>query len=315
MVFGASSEHSVAMTFVQVTEVGARDGLQNEPTVLSTQVRTQLVQRLARTGVRRVEAVSFVHPRLVPAMAGAEDILAALHGAEREPGVFYSGLVLNRKGFDRAVTAGVDVINYSFPVSEGFAARNQNTTVDAGISAGHEIVAAAREAGIPVVVTLSTSFGCPFDGAVPGARTLSVAERVMQVPPDEICLGDTIGVAVPLQVRQLSAGLLAMGATPAMHFHNTRGTGIANALAAVDAGVVRLDASVGGTGGCPFAPRATGNIATEDLGYLLAGMGVETGIDLDAVIETNAWLSGHLGRELPSMVARAGVPQWFPAPP
>lgn len=300
------------MTFVQVTEVGARDGLQNESTVLGPEVRAELVRRLARTGVPRVEAVSFVHPKLVPAMAGAEQIMADL-GSCRTDGVLLSGLVLNRTGFDRAVAAGVDVVNYSFPVSEGFAARNQNTTVADGIAASHDIVAAARDAGLPVVVTLSTSFGCPFDGTVPAAQTLGVAEQVMQVAPDEICLGDTIGVGVPTQVRELTTGLVAMGATPAMHFHNTRGTGIANALAAVDAGVTRLDASVGGTGGCPFAPRATGNIATEDLAYLLAGMGVGTGIDLDAVIETNLWLAGHLGKELPAMVAKAGVPDWFPA--
>jgi isopropylmalate/homocitrate/citramalate synthase len=300
------------MTFVQVTEVGARDGLQNESTVLDPQTRAELVRRLAGTGVPRVEAVSFVHPKLVPAMAGAEEIMTDL-GSLRGLGVLLSGLVLNRKGFDRAVAAGVDVVNYSFPVSDGFAARNQNTTVADGVAASHDIVAAAREADLPVVVTLSTSFGCPFDGAVPVAQTLAVAEQVMQVAPDEICLGDTIGVGVPSQVRELTAGLLAMDATPAMHFHNTRGTGIANALAAVDAGVTRLDASVGGTGGCPFAPKATGNIATEDLAYLLAGMGVDTGIDLDAVIGANQWLAERLGRELPAMVAKAGVPEWFPS--
>jgi (R)-citramalyl-CoA lyase len=296
---------------VVVTEVGARDGLQNEATVLEPDVRAELVRRLAATGVPRVEAVSFVHPRLVPAMAGAEQIMAAL-GPGRPQGVVLSGLVLNRKGFDRAVEAGVDVVNYSFPVSDGFAARNQSTTVAAGIEVGHEVVAAARERGLPVVVTLSTSFGCPFDGAVPVAQTLRVAERVMQVAPDEICLGDTIGVGVPAQVTALARGLLAMGATPAMHFHNTRGTGLANALAALEVGVRRLDASVGGTGGCPFAPRATGNIATEDLAYLLAGQGVRTGVDVGAVVEVNRWLAGHLGRELPAMVARAGVPEWFP---
>jgi len=297
---------------VIVTEVGARDGLQNEAAVLEPSVRAELVRRLAATGSPRVEAVSFVHPRVVPAMAGAEQITAELAG-DRPGGVVLSGLVLNRKGLDRAVEAGVDVVNYSFPVSDGFAARNQNTTVAAGIEAGHEIVAAARERGLPVVVTLSTAFGCPFDGAVPVAQTLDVAERVMQVAPDEICLGDTIGVGVPAQVTQLTRGLLELGATPAMHFHDTRGTGLANALAALEAGVRRLDASVGGTGGCPFAPRATGNIATEDLAYLLAGQGLRTGIDIDAVIEVNRWLAGHLGRELPAMLARAGVPDWFPA--
>lgn len=297
---------------VLVTEVGARDGLQNEDTVLAPAARAELVRRLVGTGVPRVEAVSFVHPRLVPAMAGAEDVVRAL-GPDGGAGVPLSGLVLNRKGLDRAVAAGVDAVNYSFPVSEGFAARNQNTTVDAGVAASHEIVAAARERGVPVVVTLSVSFGCPFDGAVPVAQTLAVAERVMQVPPDEICLGDTIGVGVPRQVVALSRGLLELGATPAMHFHDTRGTGLANARTAVEEGVRRLDASVGGTGGCPFAPRATGNIATEDLAYLLAGDGLRTGIDLDAVVEVNGWLAERLGKQLPARVARAGVPDWFPA--
>ncbi len=296
---------------VLVTEVGPRDGLQNEATVLAPAVRAELVRRLAGTGVPRVEAVSFVHPRWVPTMAGAEEIMTGLD-ADRPAGVALSGLVLNRRGFDRALAAGVDVVNYSFPVSAGFATRNQNTTVEAGVATSHQVVAAAREHGLPVVVTLSTSFGCPFDGEVPVSQVLRVAEQVMQVPPDEICLGDTVGVGVPVQVTALTRGLLGLGAVPAMHFHNTRGTGLANALAAVEAGVRRLDASVGGTGGCPFAPRATGNIATEDLAYLLAGTGLRTGIDVEAVIEVNRWLAEHLGRELPAMVARAGVPDWFP---
>jgi len=295
---------------VVVTEVGARDGLQNEAVVLGVLVRAGLVDRLAGTGARRVESVSFVHPARVPAMAGAEEVLAAVR---RRAGTSYSGLVLNRRGLDRALAARVDAVNYSFPVTPGFAARNQNTTVEAAVQTSHEVVAACRAAGVPVTVTLSTAFGCPFDGAVPARQVLEVAEQVLQVPPDEVCLGDTIGVAVPTQVRTLTSGLLALGATPAMHFHNTRGTGLANALAAVDAGVRHLDASVGGTGGCPFAPRSTGNIATEELVYLLHGMGIATGIDLDALVGVTEWLAAQLGRELPSLVAKAGVPAWFPA--
>lgn len=294
---------------VLITEVGARDGLQNDPTVLPAAVRAELVRRLAAAGVDRVEAASFVHPRLVPAMADAEAVLTA--AGPPPPGVDYSTLVLNRRGLDRALACGVSTVNYSFPVSEGFAARNQNTTVADAITAGHDIVGTARAAGARVIVTLSTSFGCPFDGRVTPAHTLAVAEQVMQVPPDEICLGDTIGVGVPGQVVELVAGLVSMGATPAMHFHNTRGTGLANAMAAVQAGVRRLDASVGGTGGCPFAPRATGNIATEDLGYLLAGLGMRTNLRLAELIGINQWLAAQLGHELPGALARAGLPTWW----
>lgn len=297
------------MDAVVVTEVGARDGLQNEAVVLDVGTRAELVERLAAVGAPRVESVSFVHPGLVPAMAGAEAVLAAVH---RQARTTYSGLVLNLRGVERALVAGVDAVNYSFPVTEGFAARNQNTTVDAAVRTAHAVVAACRAAETPVTVTLSTAFGCPFDGAVPARRVLAVAERVLQVPPDEVCLGDTIGVAVPTQVQELTHGLLRLGATPAMHFHNTRGTGLANALAAVDNGVRHLDASVGGTGGCPFAPKATGNIATEDLVYMLHGMGMTTGIDLAALMQVTAWLSARLGRELPALVSRAGVPEWFP---
>ena len=294
-----------------MTEVGPRDGLQNEDVVLPAAVRAGLVDRLAATGVLRIEAVSFVHPRLVPAMAGAEDVLAAVRP---RPGTTCSALVLNRRGLDRAVAAGVRAVNYSFGVTDGFTARNQNATVDQAVRTGHDIVAAARAAGLGVTVTLSTAFGCPFDGAVPTRRVLEVAESVLQVPPDELCVADTIGVGVPSQVRALAAGLTALGATPAVHLHDTRGTGLANALAALDAGVRHLDASVGGTGGCPFAPGATGNVATEDLVYLLHGMGVRTGIDLEALLAVTAWLADRLGHGLPARVARAGVPAWFPRP-
>jgi hydroxymethylglutaryl-CoA lyase/(R)-citramalyl-CoA lyase len=236
-------------------------------------------------------------------MAGAEEVMAVLH---RKPDTVYAGLVLNEKGYERAVAAGVDEIHYAFSAADEFGRRNQNATTDEGVKTALALVARARSDRIPVTVTISVAFGSPFDGPVPAARVLHIVERLMAVPPDEICLADTIGVGVPSQVRELVRGAKVTGAAVGAHFHNTRNTGYANAVAALEEGVVSLDASVGGAGGCPFAPKATGNIATEDLIYLLRGLGVETGIDLDALIETSRWLGNQLGKELPGMLARAG---------
>jgi isopropylmalate/homocitrate/citramalate synthase len=253
--------------------------------------------------VGAVEAASFVNPRLVPQMAGAEEVLAAVH---RRPGTVLSGLVLNERGFERALAAGVDEVHYAFPVTETFARRNQNGTVAGGIELSHVLVARAREAGLPITVTLIVAFGCPFEGRVEPAHVLRVAEQVMSVPPDVIVVADTIGVGVPTAARELVRGVLGLGVAAGGHFHNTRNTGLANAVAALEAGATLLDASVGGTGGCPFAPRATGNVPTEDLVYLLHGMGVGTGIDLEALMATSRWLGERLGRELPALVTRAG---------
>jgi isopropylmalate/homocitrate/citramalate synthase len=200
----------------------------------------------------------------------------------------------------------VDEVHYAFSATDEFGRRNQNTTTDEGLQTALALVRRARADGLPITVTISVAFGCPFEGAVAPSRVIGIVERLMEQPADEICLADTIGVAVPSQVTALIKGARDLGATAGAHFHNTRNTGYANALAALDAGAVSLDASVGGAGGCPFAPRATGNIATEDLVYLLRGMGVDTGIDLDRVIECSRWLGEQLGKELPSMVARAG---------
>jgi (R)-citramalyl-CoA lyase len=287
-----------------VCDVGPRDGLQNEAEILGVEVRAELINRLAAAGVRRVEAVSFVHPGLVPAMAGAEEVMARV---DRRPGTTYTGLALNEKGYERAVAAGMDAVNYAFPVTDSFARRNQNTTVADAIALSHRLVARARTDGLPISITLSCSFGCPFEGPVSPAKVLKVVEAVLETPPDEIVLADTIGVGVPHQVRELIPSALSLGAKRVGgHFHNTRSTGIANALAALECGAEILDASVGGAGGCPFAPRATGNIATEDLVYLLEGQGVRTGIDLDALIAIAAWLGEQVGHELPGMVSKAG---------
>jgi isopropylmalate/homocitrate/citramalate synthase len=288
---------------VLICDVGPRDGLQNEDRVLDSNVRADLCDRLAAAGLRRIEAASFVNPKLVPQMAGAEEVMAALH---RRPGTAYAGLVLNEKGYERARDARVDEVHYAFAVTDEFGRRNQNAGVDEGLNTALALVARAREDGMPITVTISVAFGCPVEGPVPAKRVLDIVERLMAAPADEICLADTIGVGVPSQVKELVGGARRLGATVGAHFHNTRNTGYANAVAALDEGAVTLDASVGGAGGCPFAPKATGNIATEDLAYLLRGLGVDTGIDLEALISCSRWLGERLGKELPGMVARAG---------
>ena len=288
---------------IGIVDVGPRDGLQNEDRMLSPEVRAELCDRLAATGIPRVEAASFVNPRLVPRMAGAEEVLARI---KHSPDTSYAGLALNEKGYERAVEAGVDEVRYAFPVTETFARRNQNTTVEEATKLAARLVERARLDGVRVSVTLSVAFGCPFEGKVDPETVLGTAERVAAAAPDEVVLADTIGVGTPAQVRRLVESVAGFGVTVGGHFHDTRNTGIANAVAAVESGATVLDASVGGTGGCPFAPRATGNIATEDLVYLLNGMGHETGIDLDKLIEVAEWLSTQLGKELPGRVYKAG---------
>jgi (R)-citramalyl-CoA lyase len=288
---------------VLICDVGPRDGLQNEDRILDAKVRADLCDRLASAGLRRVEAASFVNPKLVPQMAGAEDVMRALH---RPPGTAYAGLILNEKGYDRALAARVDEVHYAFAATDEFGRRNQNATTEEGLQTALALVARARADKVPITVTISVAFGCPFEGPVPAERVLGIVERLMEVPADEICLADTIGVGVPTQVKELVGGARRLGANVGVHFHNTRNTGYANAVAALEEGAVSLDASVGGAGGCPFAPKATGNIATEDLVYLLRGLGVDTGLDLDALIACSRWLGEQLGKELPGMVARAG---------
>ena len=288
---------------IEIVDVGPRDGLQNEDETLAPEVRAELCDKLAATGIPRVEAASFVNPRRVPQMAGAEEVMAAI---ERSPHTSFAGLVLNEKGYERAVEAGVDEVRYAFPVSETFARRNQNTTVEDATALAARLVERARLDGVRVSITLSAAFGDPFEGKVEPAHVLDVAGRVAASIPDEIVLADTIGVGVPTQVRNLVEGVATHGITVGCHFHDTRNTGIANAAAAVESGATVLDSSVGGTGGCPFAPRATGNIATEDLVYLLHNMGYETGIDLDALIEVALWLERQLGKELPGQLYKAG---------
>jgi isopropylmalate/homocitrate/citramalate synthase len=279
---------------ITICDVGPRDGLQNEPEQLEPSVRADFVNRLAAAGIPRIEAASFVRADAIPQMAGAEEVVAEI---ERREGTEYSGLALNEKGFERLLATGLDRVNFTLAATETFSKRNANRSLAEALAEAQAVIA---RSDLPVTVTISVAFGCPFEGRVdPGV----VAELAASFPTAEVVLADTIGVATPSRVR----GLVERTAAPGVHLHNTRNTGYANALAALDAGATLLDASCGGLGGCPYAPRATGNIATEDLLYLLEGEGIDTGIDLDAVIATSAWLEGVLGRRLEGQVYRAGA--------
>jgi len=279
---------------VTLCEVGPRDGLQNEPESLAPGVRAELIDRLAAAGLARVEAVSFVRDDRVPQMAGAEEVVAAI---ERRAGTEYSGLVLNERGFERFRAAGLDRVNATFAATESFNRANGNASLEEALARVDAILALAD---VPATVTISVCFGCPFEGPVDPGRVAELAARF--TGRAEVVLADTIGVATPSRVRALVERTGAEG----FHGHNTRNTGYANCLAALDAGARVLDASVGGLGGCPYAPRATGNVATEDLVYLLEGEGIETGVDLDALVGVSAWLEGLLGRTLEGYVYRAG---------
>jgi len=282
---------------VQVTlcDVGPRDGLQNESEQLAPKTRAELVDRLAAAGLPRIEAVSFVREDRVPQMAGAEEVVARL---QRRPGVEYAGLVLNEKGWERFAATGLDRVDVTFAATETFNQRNGNTSLAEAVARAESILAGAGET--PATVTISCSFGCPFEGRVDPGAVADLAARF--AGRAEVVLADTIGVATPSAVRALVERARADG----FHGHNTRNTGYANCLAALEAGARLLDASVGGVGGCPFSPRATGNVATEDLVWLLEGEGVDTGVDLDALVRVSEWLEGVLGRTLEGYVYRAG---------
>ena len=295
------------MSEVQIVEVSARDGLQNDPARLSTEQKVELIARTTKAGLTRAEIASFVHPRLVPQMADAEAVVAGVLATVGSTGSWI-GLVLNTRGFHRAAATGVDEVNCVVGVSDEFSQANQGMSTQDALKVVAEVVPLAREAGIEPTVTLSVAFGCPFSGEVPVSRLAEVAAQAAGTGVAEVALGDTIGVGVPRDVTERVAAVRAEigGTRLRAHFHNTRNTGYANALAAADAGVTVLDASLGGIGGCPFAPRATGNIATEDLVYALHRSGYTTGVDLDAAIEASRWLSEQLDRTLPAYLPRAG---------
>jgi isopropylmalate/homocitrate/citramalate synthase len=284
---------------VLLCDVGPRDGLQNEAEALPPETRAELVDRLAGAGLRRIEAVSFVRADRVPQMAGAEDVIGSV---SRREGVELAGLVLNERGWERFAAAGLDRVNVTFAATETFNLRNGNATLAEAIDRAEAILGSAGET--PATVTVSCSFGCPFEGRVDPGVVAELASRLAERA--EVVLADTIGVATPSAVRALVEQARATG----FHGHNTRNTGYANCLAALEGGARVLDASVGGLGGCPFSPRATGNVATEDLVYLLEGEGIETGVDLDALVGVARWLEEVLGRTLEGYVYRAG--NWPP---
>jgi hydroxymethylglutaryl-CoA lyase/(R)-citramalyl-CoA lyase len=299
------------LSAVRVCDVAPRDGLQNDPATVPPQTRAELCTRLLAAGLPRVEAVSFVRDDRVPRMAGAELVLEHLDGRERER---CSALVLNEHGLERALACGVGHLHVAVMATETFAMRNVNATVDASLEAVCRMIDAGRASGARVTATVSVAFGCPFEGAVDPGRVLHLAERLALAGADELLLADTIGVAAPGEVARLCARLAELGRPFGVHLHNTRNTGYANAWSALGGGASILEASAGGIGGCPFAPRATGNVATEDLLYLLEREGVDHGVDLDAVLQTVAWLEGVLGRALPGQLLRAGRFDTHPSP-
>jgi len=290
---------------VEVVEVGPRDGLQNEDMILDVAARVAYIEALATTGLRRIEAVSFVNPARVPQMADAEAVMAAV---PRPEGVRYSGLVLNQRGLDRAVTAGVDEVNMVVVATDTFSAKNQGMTTAEAIRATALIAGTARAAGLAVTVTVAAAFGCPFEGEVRPERVAGIVRQCTDAGVTELALADTIGVAVPRDVRTLVAAVRSETSLPLRcHFHNTRNTGYANALAAIEEGVTALDASSGGIGGCPFAPAATGNIATEDLLYALGRSGIEAGIDMAPLLAASSYIEERLGHANPALLGRAGM--------
>lgn len=296
---------------IELVEVGPRDGLQNEPETIQTDAKLKLINAMIGYGARRLEVASFVHPKRVPQMADAEAVIAAL--PDRDD-VTYIGLTLNKRGIMRALATrdggkrGIDQAGCVIVASDTFGQKNQRQTIAEGIAENRDMLRFAKSEGLRAQVTISAAFGCPFEGEVKPETVLAIAEELASEGPEEIALADTIGLGVPAQVSELFGRLgelLGDRIPMRCHFHNTRGTGIANAWAAYQVGVRTFDASLGGLGGCPFAPKATGNIATEDLVYLMQQSGVATGIDLDAAIAANHDFAAALGRELPSLVARA----------
>lgn len=296
---------------IELVEVGPRDGLQNEPDIITTDTKLALINRMIGYGARRLEVASFVHPQRVPQMADAEAVIA---GLPDRADCTYVGLVLNKRGVMRALATrengkrGIDQVGCVIVASDTFGQKNQGQTIAEGLAETRDMLRFARAEGMRAQVTISAAFGCPFEGEVKHSTVLAIAEELAIEAPEEIALADTIGVGTPFEAGELfgKLGEVLSGTIPMRaHFHNTRGTGIANAWEAYKAGVRVFDASLGGLGGCPFAPRATGNIATEDLIYMMERSGVGTGIDLEAAIAANKWFAGELGRELPSAVARA----------
>ncbi|WDL97456.1 hydroxymethylglutaryl-CoA lyase [Alicyclobacillus sp. ALC3] len=284
---------------VTIVEVGPRDGLQNESRVLSTQDKVTLVNHLSAAGFRHIEVSSFVHPKWIPALADADEVLARI---TRSPGVTYSALVPNERGLERALSARVDMVNVFMSASESHNRANINKSIVDTYAVLEPVVQGAKAAGLPVRGYVSTAFGCPYEGDVDISQVVAVSERLLRMGVDELSIGDTIGVAVPTQVTAVVGALQSVldVSKLALHFHDTRGTAIANIVAGLGSGVTVFDASVGGLGGCPYAPGAAGNVATEDVLYLFDKMGLDTGIERPLVDDVAAWLEDRLEKPLPS---------------
>ncbi len=295
------------LTKIEICEVSPRDGLQNEAVLFSTEDKIELITRIIRAGIRRIEVTSFVNPKRVPQLADAAEVMA---GLPRQADVRYIGLIMNPRGLERALLARVHEVNIVVVATDTFCGKNQGMTTQQSIEVATGLVAMAREAGIASTITIGAAFGCPFEGEVSLGRITEVISQVVDAGADELALADTIGVAVPRDILQ-RVGIARQYATPGLpirlHLHDTRHTAVANAVAALSAGVSVLDSSIGGMGGCPFAPNATGNVATEDLLYLFDRLDVETGIEFDRIIETTEWLEGKLSKHLPGALLRAGI--------
>ena len=291
---------------VEILEVSPRDGLQSEEKIVATKDKVVLIEKAIAAGLRRIEVTSFVNPARVPQMADAEDLLRAI---PQRPDVTYTGLVLNYRGFERARALNIDEIGYVVVASETFNQRNQGASIAETLSQWQRIAKEARDNGIKAQITIGAAFGCPFEGEVSVAQVLEIAQRAAESGPVEIGFADTIGVGVPTQVHDLIGAVRQEMPEISLrcHLHNSRNTGLANAVAAVAAGVSTLDASIGGIGGCPFAPNATGNIATEDLAYMMERMGVQTGLDLEKLIETAHWVEELLQKPVPGQLSKAGI--------
>jgi hydroxymethylglutaryl-CoA lyase len=301
----SSSTSSSVQHRVELIEVGPRDGLQNEATLLSTADKVELIQRLIQAGSRRIEVASFVNPKRVSQMADAEAVLNAL---PKQNDVCRIGLVLNRKGLDRAIAAGCDEVGLVAVATDTFGLKNQGMDIEQSIASCKELVPIATDAGLTAQITISVSFGCPYEGEVNSHHVLDIAKRLAELQPRELALADTIGVAVPTQVQHLfeCIKVFAPALTLRGHFHNTRNTALANILAAYQSGVRIFDTSIGGIGGCPFAPKASGNVSTEDVVFALERSGIQTGLSLPELIQTSQWLQQKLNHPLPSAVTRAG---------
>ena len=294
------------MSKVSILEVGPRDGLQSEPEILPTEIKKEFITRTINAGIKNIEVTSFVHPKKVPQMADAEKLVESL--PDRDD-VTYIGLIMNQRGFERARDCGIDEVGMVIVSTDTYNMKNQNVITQQSIDNWLEIASSAKSAGIRTSVVIACSFGCPYEGEVDPEHIASIAEQILKGEPDVLGLADSVGVAVPNQIKTTFSLIKDLAPTIPLrtHLHNTRNTGLANAAAAVEAGVSIIDASTGGIGGCPFAPKATGNIPTDDLLYMLDRSGIETGVNLKEIVKTTNWLENQLGRSVPAMVPKAGI--------